>query len=242
MNSWYLGYILLGLMAFSCTDEKEDSIVTSTGNLDLVIEHTVDDLPLQFDSLMYYTKFGEQYNITRLNYYLSNFILYRNHTIVYQQKTPFYINAKAQYPIVRLSNVPVGTYDQIGFSIGLSAEQNMHGKLPSIDEHLGMIWPTLMGGGYHFLKLEGQFVVNGQPPKGYALHTGLNFCRVVHQPVKMPLTIQSTSDTTVTLTMNINSWFYSPTTYSLVQHGNYTMGDTVLMRLLTENGKDVFTR
>lgn len=236
----YISLVLTLLLHYACKKSDNTLPNTPTGNVAVNINHKVDGAPLQFDTMMYNNQASNPYSVTRLNYYLSNFVLYQNGVQVYVSNQIKYIDARQQPISIQLENVPIGTYNQVSFLIGIDAKNNQHGTLPNTDDNIGMIWPEAMGGGYHFLKIEGQFLTPGNDRKGYAIHTGLNSSLVQHQCINLSLQISEGATSTLHLTMNLNEWYKNPYTYNIYSDGNYTMGDSITMRLITNNGKDVF--
>ncbi len=234
--------ILLSLFIGACkgTEEITPTIIVPTGNINLTINHKVDGQLLFFDTLKYTNLANNNFSITRVNYYLSNIKLSTNGVVKYTSNQIVYIDARQQPISILLNNVPLGNYQSISFNIGIDAANNQHGMIPNTDENIGMIWPEVMGGGYHFLKLEGQFLTPSNDRKGYAVHTGLNACLINHNPITINTTITENQTSTIGITMNINEWYKNPYTYNLFTDGNYTMGDTTTMMQITNNGKDVF--
>jgi hypothetical protein len=111
-----------------------------------------------------------------------------------------------------------------------------HG-LPNTEDNIGMIWPEPMGGGYHFMKMEGKFR-DSLGLVGYALHQGTNLTGIeVSTPIRFNV---DENPTGFQLTMDINEWFTNPYDYDLEIDGNYTMGDTVSMKKIAANGATVF--
>lgn len=235
-----IGFILFALSFYACNKPESNLPNAPTGNITLYINHKIDGKTLQFDTMMYQNLASNNYSITRLNYYLSNFELYQNGARVYTSNQIVYIGARQQPVSINLENVPIGTYNQVSFLIGIDATNNQHGMIPNTDENIGMIWPQAMGGGYHFLKIEGQFLTPANDRKGYAIHTGLNNCLIQHQPIAIHLTVNEATTSNQNLTMNLNEWYKNPYTYNIYLDGNYTMGDITTMMLITNNGKDVF--
>lgn len=235
-----IGLALIALFYYACKAPESNIPNTPTGNVILNINHKIDATVIQFDTMMYYTQASNHYSITRLNYYISNLVLYQNGVQVYTSNQIKYIDARQQPISIGLENVPTGTYNQLSFLIGIDAQNNQHGMIPNTDENIGMVWPEAMGGGYHFLKIEGQFLTPANDTKGYAIHTGLNNCLIQHQPIAINISVNQTTSSTQNLTMNVNEWYKNPYTYNIYADGNYTMGDTTTMMLITNNGKDVF--
>lgn len=236
----YLVVVLFILWFDACKEPETNQPNTPTGNITLRINHKIDGAVLQFDTMMYQNLASNNYSVTRLNYYLSNFVLYQNDVCVYTSNQIVYIDARQQPVSIILENVPTGTYNQVSLLIGIDATHNQHGMIPNTDENIGMIWPEAMGGGYHFLKIEGQFLTPANDRKGYAIHTGLNDCLIQHQPIPINVTVNESTSSNQNLTMNLNEWYKNPYTYNIYTDGNYTMGDMPTMMLITNNGKDVF--
>ncbi|MBA3900642.1 MAG: hypothetical protein H0X62_10600, partial [Bacteroidetes bacterium] len=98
--------------------------------------------------------------------------------------------------------------------------------------------PEQMGGGYHFLKLEGRFQADNKV-LGYAIHLGNNEnlvnCKVLHS-FDVKLKYQE-----VNMEMNLNEWYRNPNVYDFNKDGNYSMSLMPAMKKISENGATVFT-
>jgi hypothetical protein len=103
-----------------------------------------------------------------------------------------------------------------------------------------MYWPDEMGGGYHFLKFEGNYLNSDNKTKGFALHLGTNPLLIKHQKINQVIQLNKNISDTIELNMNINKWFDGETTYNFLVDGNYSMGIISLMQKLQSNGKAVF--
>jgi len=193
---------------------------------------------LFWDSLMYQNAAGENYSISRLQYYISHLRFFKNTQLVYFLDTVFYVDAMFNNQIL-LNKIPAGAYDSMAMYIGVDPTHNIHGKIPATAENIAMQWPINMGGGYHFLKLEGHWLDNGQQP-GFAIHLGTN-PYLIHAGSKGNINVGSSKTNQLTLTMNINEWFTHPLDFSFSKDGGYTMGEDTLMQRIMENGKDVFS-
>jgi len=205
----------------------------------LLIEHHIDGVPLERDTIRYVNQAGHAYSVTRLEYYISQVTLLGATccgTPDYVIPGPFLINAAAQAPI-DFGQLPAGEYRGATLLLGLPPELNLSGALPNTTENAGMVWPDLMGGGYHFMKLEGHFL-NGSTPTGYAMHLGRND-NLVHCDLPQSFALYGQGGT-FTLRFNISEVFRDPTTYDLPA-GSYSMGSMTLMALLRDNCADAFT-
>ena len=161
----------------------------------------------------------------------------KNGAVVHGEDTVLYVDALAAAGLT-LEGLPEGSVDSVSFYIGIPADRNVHGAIPPTAANVAMEWPDAMGGGYHFLKLEGHWTQGGAP-LGYAAHLGTNRW-LIPTGVRATLQLPGGGERKAALTMEINGWFESPHTYSFANDGVYTMGDSVLMRRIAENGKDIF--
>lgn len=230
--------IFLALFAafiFAGCNSKDESPLPNAA-LTIEFVHEVNHQPLYFDSLMYTNNAGEEYSVSKLSYYLSNFHFYFQQQLVFTADTVLYIDAKKNISI-NIAEAIAGNVDSISFFIGLDASWNVHGKIAATAENVAMEWPDAMGGGYHFIKLEGHWKDGMQTP-GFAIHLGTN-PYVVTAGCKADFGISATEQNKITMAMNVNEWFESPYRYSFSTDGVYTMGNAALMEKIKENGDDV---
>lgn len=230
--------VCIGGLVGCAPDEPLDP---QDGTIHLDFSHYVDGVPLQMHNTHYVNGAGNQYRVTRLQYFISGVELFRDGELLYTQESePQTVNAEwTDARRVTLDDVPPGRVDSIRFAYGVVPEYNhtYDFLLPSADIH--MYWSAAMGGGYHFMKLEGHWI-DGDAFGGYAFHIGYNdFLLRVGLPVD--LTIPDGGPVDVSIAMNVNEWFDNPHQFDLKAGGGYTMGDTVLMNNLVENGSHAFT-
>lgn len=236
-------YLAIGFSSiFSCT-KTETTVVepaTPKGILNIQIAHEVDGNSLVFDSMIYQNKANNLYSISKVNYYISNVKLWGKNNSDYLFDSIMFIDASLKSINLNLSRVPVGNYQSISFNIGIDAARNIHNAIPNSPENISMLWPDVMGGGYHFLKLEGKYLDSLKNEKGIAIHIGLNSSLVNHHPINSDIKIVENNTSSVKLAMNLNEWFMNPYTFDFNRDGNYTMGDSTAMNFIKNNGNDVF--
>jgi hypothetical protein len=230
--------VLVAAVLAGCTKDESLPLANPAGPAAwLTVHHHVDGNELLFDTIVYTNEAGEQYSTSRLEYYLSDLVLLGdggtpNDTL----HGPWYINGRVNNPIV-IDRFRPGTYSGAEVLLGLPPALNLSGALPNTLENINMAWPEPMGGGYHFLKLEGHFISQGQV-SGFAMHLGTN------EALPRCLLPQSFSvpgaSGTLDLRFNINEVFRTPHVHAL-DSGNYTMGSAVLMEQLRENCTDAFS-
>lgn len=225
-----LGAFSVFLLA-SCTPEKIEVFTT--------VDHEVGAQSMEMDTVLYVNEVGNEFSITRLEYYLSGFVLEKSDGELIPVDGIFYINGAETHTLnLAFGELPTGAYSGMQFNIGILPDYNYLDSLPNTMEHIGMQWPMMMGGGLHFIKMEGHFMDNTGAQSGYAVHLGTN-------PTLIPIEIDQDfavgkSDATLELTMDILEWYKNPEDYDL-NGQNYTMGDSLLMQKIKANGADVFT-
>lgn len=227
--------VMLAVLGFGCNADK------GKGEIILEIKHTISGQPLTLNEMKYTNLAGNLYSVSKLQYYISNVVLV--HEDGHEEPTslaPTYISATNLTNDVFLKVIPSGTYTQIKFLIGMDSNTNKSFGLPSNPENLEMGWPDMMGGGYHFFKLEGNFKHPNDSNHGFAVHTGTNPALTTHAPVACQIKVEKDANTRVVLEMDVNSWFESPHTFDLINDGFYTMGIAPLMRKIADNGQNVF--
>lgn len=191
------------------------------------------------DSLMNTNSSGNKYSIHNINYYISNIALKRDDDSIYFSKEIIYID-----PLVSLKNtfyldsIPVGNYIEMMYTIGVDTIHNIDFGLTATLDNLNMAWPTAMGGGYHFLKMEGHYLDILNTNQGYAIHIGKNE-NIIN--IKNNLLMQQRNNThEYSMIFNINEVFTNPYNYNLNVDNNYTMSDSIAMLKIKTNIKDAF--
>lgn len=143
----------------ACDDEP---VPVGTGQLTIEFDNRAgdQDLALLTD---YINASGEIFQITKLNYYISNIILRTDdgkEFVVPQDSSYFLISEEdEESQHVKLKNLPSGNYSQITFTIGVDSLRSTmdiskrQGVLDPAQGHDGMYWTW--NSGYIFFKMEG---------------------------------------------------------------------------------------
>ena len=229
----------LSILSGACQKDEDDPPAPTPTSVAvaLKVEHHMDGVPLIFDTILYTTAAEHAYSVSRLEYYLSEIILFGagstpNDTL----RGPYYVNGSGTTSFT-VGELPAAEYSGAALLLGLPQELNVTGGLPNTMENVNMAWPDPMGGGYHFIKFEGHFD-NGTSTPGFAMHVG-NSAYLAQVVIAQPFTITSGSGDLV-LRFNLNEIFRTPHTYDLA-NGNYSMGSATLMGQLRDNAADAFS-
>ena len=117
-----------------------------------------------------------------------------------------------------------------------------------------MFWPEYLGGGYHYLKLNGKWVDESSELLPFNFHLGIgqfyddegtvtgfiqNFFDITLQ--NSSFTLADGENKAIDLVMEVDNWFRTPHTYDHNTWGGDIMQKQEAMALGCENGHDVFS-
>jgi hypothetical protein len=153
----------------SCTKKVE------YGYVRLSFEHHWDNSPIIIDdkdvtNFPYTNAAGNQLRFTNLEYFISDLRFSGLDEPFKHPQNIRYINNDSAHRIILLTyQIPVGSYNKIHFMFGLKPVDNKSNSLPN---YQNMSWPDNMGGGYHYMKIDGFFIDREGKREGFGLHLG----------------------------------------------------------------------
>jgi hypothetical protein len=202
------------------------------------VSHTFGTSPLSFDEVIYTSLAGYSLSVTDVKYYLSRVEIEDTEGTRHRMLDYMLVNARKEE--TQSGQLPQNLKAKaLHFIIGFNKEDNRHEYLENTIDNFNMIWPTEMGGGYHFLKFEGRYVSTEAKQQGFALHLGENGYEVY---VELPLSFDFTKEKhSLSLNMDVKNWLQNPIKYDFEKDGNYSMGIAENMLKLTKNGNDVLS-
>ena len=233
------------------------------GMLTVRFTETVDTANLVYDTVSYVNEAGNQYMITEVQYFISNLALYFEDGTKYEIKDSqgiHYVDSdipETKYWVIT-DDIPSGYVDSVVFTFGLDEETNVSGLFPNPPES-NMFWPDELGGGYHYMKMNGKWLNVNAEIIPFNFHLGIgqtydttgqvtgfvqNYFKVsVYLPVYSSFIIKvNPGETThLRINMNVNSWFTTPQTWDFDQMPAMMMQNQEAMKTACENGFDVFS-
>lgn len=247
--------LLLALAAVACTKQGERAYV------DLNIGYEVNGEVLVTDTLCYTNEVGNPFLITEIQWFLSNIQLLNQdgewHTLRQREAIDsvaeltdhiFYIDTDIpESQVLHGKKIPVGHYTALRFTFGLDETDNETGLYNDPPES-DMFWPDMLGGGYHYMKLNGKFAGGDGRLKPLAVHLGIGQNENLTQfyqnyfIVELPINfnVKANTENHLDLTMVIDNWFRNPNTIDFNELGSGIMQNQIAQRLFNGNGKDVF--
>ena len=202
----------------------------------------IDGTPLIFDSTGYSQWFStlsnQNFNIYNLYYLVTDIKLTDNdgNTLKTLSDIHFVNSDNMNSNFIYLPEIlKSGEYSNIEFVFGLNKDKNINNEYINEDFHNQMFWPEFMGGGYHYMKLEGKF---NDETNFYATHTGglntVDYSISKSFPINI-ISSQNGSTHSIRISMNLNNWYSSPN--YIIINSDGIMGNSVLQQKLKENGE-----
>jgi len=243
MKNGLIPFILaLAMMSGSCTK------TVGYGDTEIHISYTANGRPLTLDSLCYTNEAGNHFLITEIQWFISKITLVSEQGDQYVLGKVFYLDTNIpESQTLATASIPCQRYVSMRFTFGLDQEDNVTGYFTNPPES-NMFWPDPLGGGYHYMKLNGKYLdENGNlAPMNIHLGIGQNEDHTEfyqnYFTVEFPLNLELEEDATnvIHLNMNIDNWFRNPHTYDINAFGSAIMQNQEAQRILKENGHDVF--
>ncbi len=165
----FFSLILISVLIFSC--KKEDHVNHSSeidpsrkGYISIEFDNKVGNLGLVIDSPFYTNSYGQNYAISKVDYFVSNIVFINadgSNYVVPQDSSYFLIKESDASTREIKFRIPEGNYVGVKFMIGIDSLRNTkpvserQGVLDVGGAAAGMYWTW--NSGYIFLKMEGSY-------------------------------------------------------------------------------------
>ena len=237
-------FVVLALLCSACTHEP-------SGHIKLNFSFVVDNDSLRLDTCMYRNAAGNLYEVNDVQFFISHVRLESSSG----EMVEIADNQGIHYTDIRIpgtlswsiaDELPAEEYKSITFVFGLEGEQNSTGYFPNPPEN-NMSWPDVLGGGYHYMKINGRWIDGSGVRQPFNLHSGKiatdsGFADNTFT-VTLPLSqfaVGKNSSADLTLQMNVNAWFSNPYLFDFNVFGGSIMQNREAQEVLRANGRDVF--
>ena len=249
MKNKLLLFTIIALLVTSC--KKEEGCMDPTAlnyNSDATLDngdcnyepviihfnHYVNGTELVVNEMIYTNPSNDNYSIQTLRYLVSDITLHTdNGTETLLDEVHFIDISIDSTLILNIPQINYQNYTSISFTMGLDSIKNNTNLFLNENFFPSFVWPEFLGGGYHYMQLEGDFntVFNG-----YTTHTGgangIDF--------SFNKTFQITDITDININMEITNWYKNPETFDLTTDGIMENIDKQI--ILKANGlEDVFS-
>lgn len=205
-------------------------------------------VPSDFNDLKYTNDLGTTHSITKLQYLVSDFVLYKadgDSIVVEGYNLVDFTNTNSfAYSFPSELHVPLGDYTGIGFTWGFDEDDNTSGAYADLNA-ASWSWPAMIGGGYHFMKFEGKFIDSNTDTTAFAFHNGTASNSGTHEAnhfyVKLNQSFTLSNDASISVDMNLAEWFKSPNQWDLNAMHAMLMPNYNAQIMMNQNGRSVFS-
>ena len=223
-----------------------------TGTVNMHIDYSINGGPLICDTLCFVNEAGNLFMINEIQWFISRIELQENHgdwVTFSDEENIFYIDTDLpDTHLLRSKPLPAKHYSNIRFTFGLDEVYNYTGHFPNPPES-NMFWPDPLGGGYHYMKLNGRWLNGDDILAPVNIHLGMGQNESLtefypnHFSVNLPIDLdfRSNPQADIQLTMVIDNWFRNPYVYDFSTDGTAIMQNQEAQAKLRENGADVFS-
>jgi len=254
-------FITILIAIGSC--KKDEPIETNKfGKISFQFAHHVNGLALVTDTSIYINAAGNEYLVNEVQYFISDVMLHNSDgsdVLINQDVGIHYIDTDipSTFAWSIPADIPVGNYSSVSFTFGINEAKNQSNMFPNPPER-DMFWPEFLGGGYHYMKMNGKWLDTNSMITPFNFHLGIgqiyahdviNVDSITgfvqnYFTVTVPnssFAISENQTTSMELIMNIDSWFDTPHVWDFNYWGGSIMQNQEAMQTAKENGADVFT-
>ncbi len=234
--NYALTLVFASALMLACTNDKVDPIDNSTNAITLEFDNRVGAQKMALGSTTYKNGSGEEFTLTRFNYFISNVALKNADGTVLKFPDQYFLIRQSD-PTTwepELKEVPAGDYTEISFTIGVDSTRSAS----DISARTGVLDPASYGddamywswnSGYIFVKMEGTSPVvplNSAGKRAFEMHVGgyggrtavaPNNLRAVKLPLLSKATVRKDIAPTIHLVADFLKVFDGPKTIKLAE-------------------------
>lgn len=262
MNKILLFFLMIILILGCKKNNEQPAEVKNTGHIVFTFTHHVDGMPLETDTMKYMNAAGNPYMIDEVMYFISDVTLHKSDgtkKVINGWNDIYYVDTNIPSTLTWnvYDDIPEGKYDSVSFTFGINQEKNVTGLFVNPPE-VNMAWPSILGGGYHYLMINGKWKDLESKVNNYNFHLGIgqlykdnstdtdsiygfvqNYFNVTLPESAFTLAKDSTKQ--IELIMNIEKWFSTPNIFDFNVYGFNTMQNQEALDIIKKNGKSVFS-
>lgn len=222
MNIKHILVAAIAVASWTGCVKKDNPVATpetGVGNVKMEFFNIVGTSALNLGNQWYKNAHGDSFQVTKLNYYISNIRLNGTDTTYVEPESYHLImESDATSRAFDLSNVPYGTYSSVTLMIGVDSLRNVSGaQTGALDPSYGMFWTWNTG--YIMFKFEGVSPVSPNVGGTVAYHAGgysgqYAVQRTLTLNFPNTITVAKEGENHIHVTGDLLNLFKSPTEYN----------------------------
>jgi hypothetical protein len=250
MNYKNILFVCFTFVLLSCSSDNDETVdkVAITFNFTHSWENT-NVSNTDFGVIKFTNKNGEELSIDRLRYLISGITLTHNNGGVVNLETYQLVDLSSPETLSLTTEADIipGEYS-VSFRFGFNNDDNKDGFYPDLNLASFNV-PGMLGGGYHFMQMDGSFTDAQNTIRPYNFHAIRAFDN--SDPNNPTLTDTSFSillpnvtignNTDINLNMDISEWFKNPNLWNLNTLSVNLMSNAEAQLAISQNGLSVFS-
>jgi hypothetical protein len=231
----------------SCSKDSNGGNGYASSKLTFNFTHNFDGVDVSasnFNQFDFVNLNNDTLNLTKLRYLISDIRLFKSNgdSILIDDYLLVDVTNSTGLTFSPTNDIPTGSYTGISFTFGFDSLDNTV-NYPDLNS-TNWNWPTMIGGGYHFMQMEGKYKDMGNEI-GYAYHMGTaspssGVFEANHFRADLGA-INITNDATIEIKMNIAEWYKNPYTWDLNDMHSMLMPNYNAQIKMYQNGHSVFS-
>ena len=239
---------LLCITSFLGCDDKDSETIVFGGAITIEFNHYWDGEKItstDFNVETYTNANNDILTISKLRYLVSNIILHKPDGSSTKLVDYYLVDLTNDNTSFSISDIiDTDSFSSISFTFGFNETDNIDGNYIDLNS-ASWNWPTMLGGGYHFMQFEGKYGATGtENPFAYHMGTARVSPGVFEQnffDVSLGGFTSSESETIIEIKMNLDQWFENPYTWDLDTYNTTLMPNYDAQKLMQQNGASVFS-
>ncbi len=247
-----IALLFIALVSFlACDNDDETATPVVESVVSISFTQSFDGSPItanEFNAISYTNENGEQLSISRLRYLMSDIVLTdANGTeAVIGDYSLVDVGENSGVLLEAPMTFEPGEYT-LSMRFGFSDADNTNAAYPDLNAASWGV-PAPLGGGYHYMQMEGMYINSEDVNTNYQYHT----IRAAENPGEAPtltdtsiainlgtLTIEG-SVTIIEVNMNIEEWYKNPIVWDLNELYTMLMPNYEAQIMMNQNGQNVF--
>lgn len=247
-------FLVLLVIPFMACDKNEDDQVQQNTPVSIDFLHSFNEDAVDFsnfNTIQYTNAFGTSLSITRLRYLISQ-VSFTNQEGIKTLAKDYKLIDLSQDNSLAINDIllPPGAYN-LKMRFGFTEATNTSSIYPDLNAASWNV-PENLGGGYHYMQLEGRFLDPGDTPDEpflYAYHTISAVQNPGPENTREDTSIEidlgeitiTQGATQINVNMHIDQWFENPNLWNLSELNGMLMGNYTAQKMMQENGQNVFS-
>lgn len=245
-----IAILVLGIFLMISCNGEDDKIEFPEKALTLEFTHNWDGVTVtkaDFNQLKFINDLGDTMSIERLRYLISRVTLKNSNGA--ETVLDGYVLVDVGTGNLTFSpetTLPLGVYS-LSINFGFVVEDNKTGIYTDLNTANFNV-PDMMGGGYHFMQLDGKFIDKNKMESGYNFHSiravDMSNGQMIFGKTDFEVELGQIvvdGNMNVEVKMNIAEWFKTPNQWNLNQFSQMLMPNYSAQRKISENGRNVFS-